>query len=146
MTGDVQKLREETGAGVMDCKKALVEAGGNFNKAKEIIAAKGLIKAEKKSDRATSAGILEAYIHNGRVGVLLELRSETDFVSRSEPIKELAHNLALHISAMAPETVEELLKQPYVKDESKTVEEVIKGNIAKVGENLKVERFARFHL
>ena len=130
----------------MDCKKALTEAGGNFDKAKEIIAAKGLLKAAKKADRATGAGILEAYVHNGRVGVLLELRSETDFVARSEPIKELAHNLALQISAMAPKDVEALLKQPYIKDESKTVEEVIKGNIAKVGENLKVERFARYQI
>lgn len=146
MTGDVQKLREETGAGVMDCKKALQEAGGDFARAKEIIAEKGIMKADKKSDRATSAGLLEAYLHNGRVGVLLELRSETDFVARSESIKELAHNLTLQISAMAPENVEALLKQPYIKDESKTVEEVLKANIAKVGENLKVERFARYQI
>ena len=91
--------------------------------------------------------MIVSYIHtNGLLGTLLELRSETDFVARSEPIKELAHNLALQISAMAPKDVEALLKQPYIKDESKTVEEVIKGNIAKVGENLKVERFARYQI
>ena len=130
----------------MECKRALEEANGDLNLAKEIIAKRGLAKAEKKSDRATGAGLLEAYIHNGRIGVLLELRSETDFVARSEPVKALVHDLALHISALGPESVEDLLKQPYAKDESKTVEEVIKGVIAKVGENLKVARFVRYQV
>lgn len=146
MSTAIQKLREETGAGVMDCKKALDEANGNFDLAKELIEKRGMAKAEKKAERATGAGILEAYIHNGRIGVLLELRTETDFVGRSEPIKELARDLALHISAMDPDSVDTLMKQPYVKDESKTVEEVIKGAIAKVGENLKVARFARYQI
>ena len=146
MTTVIQKLREETGAGVMECKRALEEANGDLNLAKEIIAKRGLAKAEKKSDRATGAGLLEAYIHNGRIGVLLELRSETDFVARSEPVKALVHDLALHISALGPESVEDLLKQPYAKDESKTVEEVIKGVIAKVGENLRVARFVRYQV
>ena len=94
----------------------------------------------------TGAGLLEAYVHNNRVGVLLELRSETDFVARSEPVRNLAHNLVLHIAAMAPDSVETLLKQPYVKDESRTVEEAIKGVIAIVGENLKVARFIRYQI
>ncbi|MBI4992168.1 MAG: translation elongation factor Ts [Candidatus Harrisonbacteria bacterium] len=142
----IQKLREETGAGVMDCKKALEEAGGDYILAKQLIEKQGLAKAAKKAERETGAGLLESYIHNGRVGVLLELRTETDFVGRSEPVKALAHNLALHIAAMGPETVEDLLKQPYVKDESKNVEELIKGVIAVVGENLKVARFARYQI
>lgn len=146
MTTVIQKLREETGAGVMDCKRALDEAGGDYQLAKELIEKQGLTKAAKKAERETDAGLLEAYIHNGRVGVLLELRSETDFVGRSEPVKALAHNLALHVAAMAPESVADLLKQPYVKDESKTVEDVIKGTIAIVGENLKVARFARYQI
>ncbi len=146
MTTVIQKLREETGAGVMECKRALEEANGDLNLAKNIIEKRGLAKADKKSDRATGAGLLEAYVHNGRIGVLLELRSETDFVAHSEPVKALVHDLALHISATGPESVEDLLKQPYVKDESKTVEEVIKGVIAKVGENLKVARFARYQV
>jgi len=146
MTTVIQKLREETGAGVMDCKRALDEAGGDFDLAKKLIEKKGLARAEKKANRATSAGLLEAYIHNGRVGVLLELNSETDFVARSEPVKNLAHNLALHIAAMSPETVEDFLKQPYVKDEDKTVEDIIKGTIAVVGENLKVAKFARYQI
>lgn len=146
MTTAIQKLREETGAGVMDCKRALDEAGGDYNLAKELIEKQSLTKAAKKAERETGAGLLEAYVHNGRVGVLLELRSETDFVGRSEPVKALAHNLALHVAAMAPESVDDLLKQPYVKDESKTVEDVIKGTIAIVGENLKVARFARYQI
>lgn len=146
MTTAIQKLREETGAGVMDCKHALEEAGGDYNLAKQIIEKQGLVKADKKAERETGAGLLESYVHNGRVGVLLELRSETDFVARSEPVKALAHNLALHIAAMAPETVEDLLKQPYAKDESKIVEDVIKGVIALVGENLKIARFSRYHI
>ena len=146
MMAPIQKLREETGAGVMDCKRALDEAKGDYEKAKKILDEKGILKAEKKASRATGAGILEAYVHNSRVGVLLELRCETDFVGRAEPVKNLAHNLVLHIAAMAPETIEALLSQPYVKDESKTVEEVIKGVIAIVGENLKVERFTRYQI
>ena len=142
----IQKLREETGAGVMDCKRALDEAGGDYALAKQLIDKHGLAKADKKAARETGAGLLESYIHNGRVGVLLELRSETDFVGRSEPVKALAHNLSLHIAAMGPESVEALLSQPYVKDDSKTVEELIKGTIAIVGENLKVARFARYQI
>ena len=146
MTTAIQKLREETGAGVMDCKRALEEAGGDYDLAKKLIEKQGIAKALKKADRATGAGLLESYIHNDRVGVLLELRSETDFVAHSEPVRALAHNLALHIAAMGPETAEDLLKQPYVKDDSKTVGEVIKGIIALVGENLKVARFVRYQI
>lgn len=143
---DIQKLREATGAGVMECKKALQDSGGDFDKAKDLINERGLIKAEKKGDRATGAGLLESYIHNGRVGVLLELRCETDFVARSAPMKELSHNLVMHIASMDPENIESLLAQPYVKDESQTVENLIKQTIAKLGENLKVARFARYEL
>lgn len=143
---DIQRLREATGAGVMECKKALQDSGGDFDKAKDLINERGLVRAETKSDRATGAGLLESYIHNGRVGVLLELRCETDFVARSEPMKELSHNLVIHIASMNPENIESLLAQPYVKDESQTVENLIKQTIAKLGENLKVARFARYEL
>ena len=146
MTSLIQKLREETGVGVMDCKKALNETAGDYDLAKVLLEKQGLLKAEKKAERVTGAGLLEAYVHNNRVGVLLELRSETDFVARSEPVRNLAHNLVLHIAAMAPDSVETLLKQPYVKDESRTVEEAIKGVIAIVGENLKVARFIRYQI
>ena len=146
MKQEVQKLREETGAGVMDCKHALEEASGNFEKAKAIIHKKGLAKAAKKSERVTTAGHLESYVHAGRVGVLLELRCETDFVARNEKFKKLAHELAMQIAAMAPADVEELLKQPYIKDESKTMGDLVKEVIAKVGENVKVNKFSRMEV
>lgn len=143
---EIQKLRAQTGAGVLECKKALEEAGGDFDRAVGIINEKGLIRATKKADRATGAGFLESYIHNGRVGVLLELRCETDFVARSEPFKQLAHELVMQIAAMNPEDIESLLKQPYIKDESVVVANLIKGTIAKVGENIRVQRFCRYEL
>jgi len=143
---DIVRLREETGAGVMECKRALEESGGDFDKAKQAIAAQGLSKAEKRKERSTGAGLLDAYIHNDRVGVLLELRCETDFVARSEPFQNLAHELTLHIAAMNPQDVDELLSQPYVKDESMTVSDFLKSVIAKTGENAKIERFSRFEI
>lgn len=143
---DIKKIREITGAGVMDAKQALEEAAGDFDKALSVIREKGLIKAEKKADRKTGAGLLESYIHNDRVGVLLELRSETDFVARSEPFRELSHNLVMHIAAMNPADTDEFMKQSFIKDESITIEELIKSTIAKVGENIKVERFCRYEL
>jgi len=146
MVTDIQRLREETGAGVMECKRALQDARGDYKKAVALIRERGLLKADKRRDRATGAGLLEAYIHNGRVGVLLDLRSETDFVAHSDPFRELAHELALQISAMAPENTTALLAAPYIKNASQTVEEVIKGVIAKVGENIRVERFTRYEL
>ncbi len=143
---DVARLREETGAGMMDCKRALDAVGGDYQKAIEYLSAQGIAKAGKKGDRATGAAHLETYIHGGRVGVLLEIRAETDFVTRSEDFHELAKNVALHIAAAAPETVDDLLKQNYVKDESLTIENYVKSVIAKVGENIKIERFARFQV
>ncbi|MBU6141892.1 translation elongation factor Ts [Patescibacteria group bacterium] len=146
MSNPVVQLREETGAGIMDCKRALEEAGGDLAKAKEILNEKGIAKAAKKADRATGAGLLEAYIHNGRVGVLLELRMETDFVAHSEPVQQLAKDLSLQIVSMDPATVEDLLQQPFVKDPTLTVEAVLKGVIAKVGENMKIARFVRYQV
>ncbi len=143
---DVQKLRETTGAGIMECKRALEDAGGDFDQAKNLINERGLAKAEKKADRVTGSGLLESYIHNGRVGVLLDLRCETDFVAKTDAVKELAHNLAMHIAAMNPETPEALLAQMYFRDPSQTVESVIKQTIAKVGENIQVGRFMRYQL
>lgn len=143
---DIQKLREITGAGVMDCKNALNDAGGDFKKAQELIRERGLVKADKKSERVVNAGIVTSYIHNDRVGVLLELHCETDFVGRSEPFRELAKNLSMQIAAMEPVDSKALLEQPFIKDDKTTVEELIKGVIAKVGENIIVERFVRFEI
>jgi elongation factor Ts len=139
----VQKLREMTGAGVMDCNRALTEAGGDFDKAAAIIREKGLTKVEKRAGRETGAGLIESYVHNERIGVILNLRAETDFVVRSDPFRALAHDLAMHIAAAAPASVEELLKQPYIKDETRTVQDIVHDVIAKVGENVTIKEFYR---
>lgn len=144
--GDVVKLREITGAGIMDCKRAMEEAGGDLDKAKALIMERGLVKAEKKAERATGAGILETYIHNGRVGVLLDLRCETDFVVRSDPFRALAKELVMQIAAMNPGDISGLLSQEFIKDPSMKVEQLIKNTVAKVGENIKIEKFCRYEL
>ncbi|MGC9610876.1 MAG: translation elongation factor Ts [Minisyncoccia bacterium] len=146
MTNPIVKLREMTGAGVMECKRALEKAGGDFDKAVEFIHEAGLLKAESKKERKTGAGLLISYIHNERVGVLLEMRAETDFVVRSDPFKELSHSIVMQIAAMNPVSVEELLKQPFIKNESQTISDLVKGTTAKVGENIKVEKFCRYEL
>jgi elongation factor Ts len=146
MSDDIKKLREATGAGVMECKKALEDGGGNFEKAVKLIGERGLAKAETKANRNAGAGLLKTYVHNNRVGVLLEVHAETDFVLRSEPFQELAQDLVMHIAAMNPESVDALLTQPFVKNESVTVADLIKGTTAKVGEHIKVERFCRYEV
>jgi elongation factor Ts len=143
---DVQKLREITGAGVMECKKALVDAQGNFEKAVSLVRERGLARAETKKARVVQAGVVESYVHNDRVGVLLVVHCETDFVARSAPFRELAHNLAMQIAAMDPADVQTLLNQNYIKDERKTVGELIKETIAQVGENIQVEKFIRYEI
>ena len=139
----VQKLREMTGAGVMDCRKALIEAQGDMEAAKKIIREKGFSKVEKRAGRETGSGLVHSYVHNDRIGVLLDIRAETDFVVRSEPFQKLAHEIAMQISAMDPKNVEELLAQQYIKDESKTVKDLVNEVIAKVGENISVNQFHR---
>ena len=142
----VQKLREMTSAGVMDCRKALIEADGDFDAAVKIIHEKGLSKMEKRAGRETGAGLVHSYVHNDRIGVLLDVRAETDFVVRSEPFQKLAHDLAMQISAMAPKDVEELLAQPYIKDDKMTVKDLITEVVAKVGENVTVNQFYRIEV
>jgi elongation factor Ts len=144
--GDVQKLREMTGAGIMDCKKALEEASGDFNKATELIKERGLAKAAKKADREASAGRIETYVHNDRVGVMLELQCETDFVARADMFKELAHDIAMQIAAMSPESVDDLMEQAFIKDGGETIESVVTEAIAKLGENIKIGRFVRYEI
>lgn len=146
MISDIQKLRDATGAGVMECKRALIETGGDFERARAWLHDQGLMRAEKKGARKTGAGLLEAYMHNNRIGVLLIARCETDFVARGDLLKTFAHQVAMHISAMNPATVDELISQPFVRDESITVHEVIMDVIAKTGENIRIERFVRFEL
>ena len=143
---DIKLLREQTGAGIADCKEALSESKGDFEKAKDILRKKGLDKASKKSDREVKAGIVEVYSHGGKVGVLVELLCETDFVARTDDFKSLAHELALQVASMNPSSFEDLLKQEYIRDASLTVEGLIKSAIGKLGENIQVGRFERIAL
>ena len=143
---DIQKIRLATGAGIMECKKALEDAEGDFDRAVSLIQERGLVKAEKKADRDASSGVIESYIHNGRVGVLMVLNCETDFVAKTDQFRDLAHELAMQIAAMNPADVDGLLAQPYIKDQSKTVEDFIKSVIASLGENIKVGKFIRYEL
>lgn len=143
---NVKKLREETGAGIADIKQALEEAGGDVEKAREIIKQKGLEKGTKKSEREVKAGVVETYSHGGQVGVLVELLCETDFMARTDDFKNLAHELALQIASMDPSSVEELLSQEYIRDPSQTVGQLVKSVIGKLAENIQVGRFERIAL
>lgn len=159
---EIKALREMTGAGIMECKEALESAGGSQEKAAELLRAKGFAQAAKRSDRETTEGVVEAYIHTGgRVGALVELGCETDFVARTPEFRELAHNVAMQVAAMAPVYVSEseiaqdderppaqvtLLMQPFIKDTSRQVGEIVQELAAKVGENVKVVRFSRLAL
>ncbi len=188
----IKELREKTGAGIVDCKKALQEAGGDIEKAVEILRKKGAAKAAKKAERATAEGIVVSYIHaGGKVGALVELNCETDFVARTEDFKALGHEIAMQVAAMAPEYVSReevpaevvekekevlreqalaegkpehivekivegrlskffsekcLLEQPWIKDDSKTIKDLLTDYITKLGENIKVKRFCRFEV
>jgi elongation factor Ts len=188
----VKELREKTGAGMMDCKKALAEAGGDFAKAEEVLRKKGLAAAAKKAGRIASEGAVSSYIHmGGKIGVLVEVNCETDFVARTEGFQSLVKDLAMQIAAAAPQYVRReevsaavvekemeiaraqareqkkpdaiiekiasgkvekfykevvLMEQPFVKDDKKSVQEVVTEAVSKIGENIQVRRFARFVL
>lgn len=144
---DVKKLRELTGASVMECKKALESANGDTAKALEFLKEQGQKTAEKKSERSTKAGLVEPYIHgDGKTGALVELFCETDFVAKNPVFKELAHDLAMQVVVVNPATVEEFLASPFIKDESQTISELITSKIAVIGENIKLGRFVRFQI
>lgn len=188
---DIKKLKELTGVGLGDAKTALVEAKGDFDKALEAMRKKGLTKAEKKGDREAREGVIDSYVHDGRIGVVLELNCETDFVARLDDFKTLAHQLSMQVAAMAPQYATEadipkaeydrvkkealesdglkgkpadiaekivqgqvkkhfaekvLASQAYILDDSKTIEQHIKENIAKLGENIVVGQFKRIEL
>ena len=129
------------------CKKAIEASDGDEKKAMEWLRKSGVDVAEKKASRGTGAGVIDSYIHsNGQVGVLVELRSETDFVARNEEFKGLAHDIAMHIAASDPADTKVLLEQPFIKDLSLTISDYINGFIQKFGENIEVERFERFFL
>lgn len=189
---DIKALRQRTGAGILDCKKALTESDGNVDKAIDWLRAKGIAKAAKKAGRAATEGLCASYIHaNGKIGVLIEVNCETDFVAKTDAFKDLVNDIAMHIAAAAPEYVSKdevpagaiekekavqlqrvieegkpahiaerivagrmgkfyedvcLLEQKFVKDDSKTVQALLEGAVATIGENIKVRRFARFVL
>ena len=188
---DIKKLRDMTGAGMMDAKGALEEAKGDIDKAVEIMRLKGIAKADKKSDRAASNGVIESYVHSEKIGVLVEINCETDFVARTDEFKSFARDVAMHIAAANPifvdvngidpaalkkekSTVEKevaasgkpaefaekmvegkmgkwyeqvcLLNQPFIKDDSKTIEQLTKELIGKLGENIVIKRFSRLEL
>ena len=188
---DIKKLKELTGVGLTDAKVALVEADGDFDKALEAMRKKGLTRAEKKGDREAREGIIDSYVHGGRIGVIVEVNCETDFVARLDDFKKLAHEIAMQIAAMSPKYVTEadipademdrvrkeaeervasegkpaeiaekivdgqvkkhfveqvLMSQPYILEEGKTVEDHVKENIAKLGENIVIRQFKRIEL
>lgn len=140
----IKKLREQTGVSISECQKALTQAKGDLEKAKAILRKRGKALAQQKSQRATCQGIVESYIHtNKKVGVLLELNCETDFVAKSPDFQNLAHELCLQIAGVRDDETP-LLKQSWIKDETKTVKELVDEYIAKVGENITIKRFVRY--
>ncbi len=167
---DIQKLRGKTSAGVMDCKEALTSAKGDFDKAIQVLRKKGIALAAKKSSREAREGRIESYVHlHNKIGVLLELNCETDFVSKCDEFKKLSKDLAMQIAALSPVYVKKedvpkdiakenkdhledfyqvscLLEQPFIKDQTKLIKDYLTEVIAKVGENIVIRRFVRFQL
>ena len=143
----LKKLREETSASISDCRQAIEESEGHFDKALIWLQKRAAEKAEKKADRSTGEGIIEPYIHqNGKLGVLVEILCETDFVARTDEFKRLAHEVSMQIAAMNPKNVEDLLKQDYIKDNSLTIGDLIKQQIGKLGENITIKGFSRLEI
>jgi len=146
-TNQIKKLRAKTKAGVMDCRKALEVSGGDMKKAEKWLLKKGIARAAKKAGRETSQGLIETYTHNdGKIVSLVELLCETDFVAQTDEFKKLAHELAMQVAAMKPKNVKEFLKQPWIRDEKRTIESLVKEAIGKTGENVVIRRIARFEL
>lgn len=144
---DVKQLREETGAGMMDCKKALEESNGDATAAKAWLDARNLAKAEKKEDRETNEGYIASYVHNNnKTAALVEILCETDFVARNDEFQEMARNIALHVVAMNPTSVEELLKQEFIKDPGQDIEHYLKSISGKIGEKFVISRFIRYEV
>ena len=143
----IKQLREETGISIAECKKALEQGGGDMAKAKELLRSWGKEVALKKQSRETKEGLVEAYVHaTGKVGAMVVVRCETDFVARSQDFKTLCHEIALQIASMDPPDTPALLEQPYVRDPSKTIGRLIEEFVAKLGENIVVEHFIRLEL
>ena len=148
----IRELREATGAGIMDCKRALEDTGGDVARAIEALREKGIASAAKRSQREANEGVIESYVHSGsRIGALVELNCETDFVARTEEFRTLAHDLAMQVAAMDPGNLSGddesgLLGQAFIKDPSRTIQDLVTEATAKTGENVRVRRFIRFAL
>jgi translation elongation factor Ts len=142
---DIRKLREMTGVGITDAKKALMEAAGDFDKALAAMREKGLTKAAKRSEREARSGLIGAYVHDGRIGVLVEVNCETDFVAKTDEFQQLVKDICLHVAAGGDDETE-LAEQPFVKDPAITLGDYIKQHAAKLGENIVVRRFTRYVL
>jgi elongation factor Ts len=157
----IKQLRELTGAGVMDCKRAIEEAEGDIDRAVKVIQQQGLARAEKRSEREANQGVVEAYIHQGRIGAMVELNCETDFVARTDEFRALARDIAMQVASMNPTYLAKddvptdeaspvaevaLLEQPFIRDASRTIGRLVIETSAKVGEKVAVRRFARFEL
>ena len=141
----VKELREKTGAGMMDCKKVLTETDGDFEKAIELLRERGIAKAAKKSDRIAAEGLVETYIsEDGKVGAVVEVNAETDFVAKNDEFKNFVKDVARQVVEKAPTSVEELLAQSSITEPDKTVQEVLTNKIATIGENMSIRRFERF--
>ena len=143
----LKQIRDETQASIADCRKALEESNDDYKKALEWLKKRGIEKAEKKADRETSQGLVESYIHqNGKVGALVEVLCETDFVARTDEFKNLCHEVSMQVAAMNPKNVASLLKQDYIRDGSLTIDGLVKSVIGKLGENIVVKSFSRIEI
>lgn len=143
----IKQLRQETSVSISECKKALREAKGDINLAKEILKKLGKEFAQKQAEKEAKEGLITTYLHpNKKIGVILELNCETDFVAKSEDFQKLAHELCLQIAAMYPEDVDSLFLQHWIKEETKTVKELMESYIAKFGENILIKRFNRYEI
>ena len=157
----IKELRERTGGGVMDCKRALEASDGDLDRAAQILSEQGIAAAAKKADRVTAQGVVDSYIHAGRVGAIVEVNCETDFVARTPDFQQLAHELAMQVVASNPQCVSEndlpegaegdpaelvLMLQPYIRDPARNIRQLVNEVIGKTGENIQVKRFARFEL
>jgi elongation factor Ts len=144
---DLKRLRIDTAASVSDCRQALEDSKGDYKKALTWLTVRAKAIAEKKAERVTGQGIIDSYLHaGGKVGVLIELLCETDFVARTDEFKNLAKEIGMQVAAMKPENVIALLKQEYIRDQSMTIADLLKSTIGKLGENITIKRFQRFEV
>lgn len=159
---DIKRLREDTGAGIMDCKRALEDAAGDLERAKNLLRERGIAHAEGRAGRVAGQGLVHSYVHGGgRVGALVEVNCETDFVARTEDFQQLVHEIAMQVASMNPKVVSRddlppgedgdasevaLLDQPYIRDNHRTIRDLVQETIAKTHENIRVNRFVRFEL